>query len=56
MNNKELATEFVKKYPNMFNEDQDFWIDEINKLLNYVEQKSYDETIDRIIKKIDKGV
>lgn len=34
MNNNELASEFVKKYPNMFNADQDFWINEIEELLN----------------------
>lgn len=34
MNNNELASEFVKKYPNMFYEDKDFWIHEIIKLLN----------------------
>ena len=34
MTNKELATEFVKKYPLMFNEDQDFWVNEIHQLLN----------------------
>ena len=37
MTNKELATEFVKKYPLMFNEDQDFWMQEIEKLLNQKE-------------------
>jgi hypothetical protein len=47
MNNRELATEFVKKYPNMFTEDQGFWIEEIEKLLN----KSRDILIDKIEKK-----
>jgi len=30
----ELAEEFVKKYPNLFTEDKDFWTKEIEKLLN----------------------
>ena len=36
MDNKELAKEFVKKYPNMFNNEKDnkFWIDEIQTLLD----------------------
>lgn len=32
--NKDLASEFIKKYSNMFTEDQEFWKDEIEKLLN----------------------
>ena len=50
MDNKELAKEFVKKYSNMFTEDQDFWIEEIEKLLN----KSNNILIDKIEKKINK--
>ena len=30
----ELASEFVKKYPNLFTEDKDFWTKEIENLLN----------------------
>ena len=44
MANYEIATEFIKKYPLMFNEDQDFWESEIEKLLN----KSNDILIDKI--------
>ena len=51
MTNKELATEFVKKYPLMFNEDQDFWSGEIEKLLNKVEQKKIDLLCDGLYKK-----
>ena len=50
MINKELATEFVKKYSLMFNEDKDFWESEIEKLLN----KSNDILIDKIEEKINK--
>lgn len=31
---KETATEFIKKYPLMFTEDHDFWINEIKCLLD----------------------
>lgn len=30
----ELASEFVKKYPNLFTEDKDWWTKEIETLLN----------------------
>jgi len=57
MTNKKLATEFVKKYPLMFNEDQDFWIDEIEKLLDQAvdlcKQKIVDDITDELYKKYE---
>ena len=30
---KNMAVEFVNKYPNLFTEDREFWTDEINKIM-----------------------
>ena len=34
MTSRERVTEFIKKYPNMFIEDINFWIDTIDQLLD----------------------
>ena len=48
MSNYEIATEFIKKYPLMFNEDQDFWIEEIKKLLETSNKELIDSIINRV--------
>ena len=53
MTNKELATDFVKKYSNMFVNDQWFWVQEIEKLLDQVEQRRVDEICDGLYKKYE---
>jgi len=51
MTNKELATDFVKKYSNMFVNDQWFWVQEIEKLLDQVEQRRVDEICEELSKR-----
>ena len=34
MSNEEMAVNFVNKFPLLFNEDKEFWIVEVNKLLD----------------------
>jgi hypothetical protein len=42
-----IATDFVNKYPNLFTEDKDFWIAEIENILNVATISQFDPLVRR---------